>query len=77
MANKREIRRIAEIDPERIEMIAQAKAETLHSFFPYTKVPDSQCQQPAIHDVVKWAFSNVTMTEQDTPSCLSHYAQCE
>ena len=77
MANKREIRRIAEIDPERIETIAQAEAETLHSFFPYTKVPDSQCQQPTIHDVVRWAFSNATPSEQDTRSCLSHYAQCE
>ena len=77
MANKREIRRIAEIDPERITTIAQAEQETGHSFFPYSKVPDAQCEKPAIHDVVKWAFSNVTMTEQDTPSCLSHYAQCE
>ena len=77
MASKREITRIAELDPERIETIAQAEAETLHSFFPYTKVPDSQCEKPAIHDVVKWAFSNATPSEQDTRSCLSHYAQCE
>lgn len=77
MASKREVRRIAELDPERIETIAKAEAGTGHSFFPYSKVPDSQCEKPAIHDVVKWAFSNAPTSEQNPPSCLSHYAQCE
>lgn len=77
LCGKREIRLIATHDPERITTIAKAEHETGHSFFPYTKVPDSQCREPKIHDVVKWAFSGTPEYEEISPSCLSHYAQCE
>ncbi len=77
MENKEGIRAIALNALERIDLLERVEQEMGHTFFPYSKVPDSQCAKPGIRDVVKWAFSNALPEQQPSNSCLGHYAQCE
>lgn len=55
MENKAGLAALARYAPERIDLIAQAEAGTSHTFFPYSKVPDSQCLKPGIRGVIRWA----------------------
>ena len=77
MENKAGIRAISRNAPERIDLLEQVEDDMGHTFFPYSKVPDSQCKEPGIRDVVKWAFSNAKPDQESGNSCMSHYAQCE
>jgi 3'-phosphoadenosine 5'-phosphosulfate sulfotransferase (PAPS reductase)/FAD synthetase len=55
MARKQDIRLIADHDPGRIDMIAQAERETGSSLFRYSTVPDHIAVKPTIRDIVAWA----------------------
>lgn len=76
MARKQEIKAIAENSPERIEQIISIEQQTGHTFFPYSKVPDSQCEEPTIRDVVRWASTSGHDTSPPDTPCMSHFGAC-
>ncbi|MEM8529138.1 MAG: phosphoadenosine phosphosulfate reductase family protein [Bacteroidota bacterium] len=77
MERKEGIRKLAEQFPERIDLIARAEQTFDSTFFGYSKVPDSQCLKPNIRDVVKWANGDLTESDGNNHSCMSHFQACE
>ncbi len=76
MSNKSEIGTLATHAPLRIDLVEQLENDIGSTFFPYSKVPDRQCLEPKIRDVIKWA-NEAPYSSECSSSCMSHYSQCE
>ena len=77
MENKQGIRALAQHFPERIDELDAIEQELGRNFFPWSKVPDRQCEKPYIRDVVRWAEAEGKEAPTGPLTCLSHFTQCE
>ncbi len=77
MCSKKEIRLLADKDPDRIAQIRSYEKKLGRTFFHHGTVPDSFCKEPWIDDVVRWSRSEHKGGPKGSWSCMSFYNHCE